>query len=85
MSISAYEREIHAGREDEAFDTACIFDTLTLAQCERLCDGWKPELDLGVRDHDDRVALQLSQARAAVRNLITRGEKTLADVRRVAA
>ena len=30
-------------------------DTMTLGECFAV-SGWKPELDLGIRDHGDRIA-----------------------------
>jgi hypothetical protein len=78
MSVSSYQRLCHAGREDDMLTV----DTLTLEQCVSLT-GWKPELCLSIPVHADQLALQLSQARAAVANRITTGEITSADVERV--
>ncbi len=75
MSVSSYQRLCHAGREDDMLSV----DTLTLEQCVALT-GWKPELCLSIPDHADQLALQLSQARAAVANAITRGELTDAEL-----
>ena len=82
MSASSYQRACAAGREDEAFDEACIWDTLTLEQCVALT-GYRPQQCHSVLSDSERADLQLKQAQVHARNKYTRGDLSMDDVRRV--